>query len=491
MKRLIALVLACLMLATFFVSCEKDDVDPDNGDYLPDEDPYEKDDLPELNYGGENVTMLYWSDRVHKEEFEITEPSDDLVINASYKRTKTTEQRLGIKFGYASCVGNASGDNTAKFIAFWKKDISSGACEYDVVGCYGLTMAACSTAGLCMNLKDYDYINLDEPWWPERLQDQATINKRLYFASGDISLAYLYEMYMMFYNRNMIEEYRFDTDPLKYALDGTWTWDKFYTYCAAVGANDANNNGEVDGNDKYGLIVEYNRLCPIFFSIGVTMVSHDNTGGLSVSDSCYSHKADQFVADINNFIHNSGSAYYYPETDEKVRDFFANGNTLFMINRAAVAKTHLAHKEGLEYGILPMPKYDEEQEEYVSTLANGFSMYGISMGIAGEEGRDEMCAAIIECLASESYRQISPVLYETIMKLRYAPDAETAQVYDIVRSTMQFDLARLFHQALETFPQSLFKDTIKYNTSWGAQATSVTRRLNTLIEEVIMSAFQS
>ena len=124
MKRLIALVLACLMLATFFVSCEKDDVDPDNGDYLPAEDPYEKDDLPELNYGGENVTMLYWSDRVHKEEFEITEPSDDLVVNASYKRTKTTEQRLGIKFGYASCVGNASGDNTAKFIAFWKKDIS-------------------------------------------------------------------------------------------------------------------------------------------------------------------------------------------------------------------------------------------------------------------------------------------------------------------------------------------------------------------------------
>ena len=57
MKRLIALVLACLMLATFFVSCKKDDVDPDNGDYKPSEDPYEKDDRPELNYGGENLIL--------------------------------------------------------------------------------------------------------------------------------------------------------------------------------------------------------------------------------------------------------------------------------------------------------------------------------------------------------------------------------------------------------------------------------------------------
>ena len=58
-------MLACLMLATFFVSCKKDDATPDDGNYVPTEDPYEKDDLPELNYGGETTTMLYWSDRLH------------------------------------------------------------------------------------------------------------------------------------------------------------------------------------------------------------------------------------------------------------------------------------------------------------------------------------------------------------------------------------------------------------------------------------------
>ena len=67
----------------------------------------------------------------------------------------------------------------------------------------------------------------------------------------------------------------------------------------------------------------------------------------------------------------------------------------------------------------------------------------------------------------------------------------SSQVYDIVRSTVQFDLSRIFHKSLESIPQSLFKNTIRDNKSWGAQATAQTRALNRLSEDVIMSAFQS
>lgn len=489
MKKFLALLIACLMLATFFVSC-KDDEQDENDDYVPPkDDPYEKDDLPSsLNYAGEEITMLYWSDCLHKDEFEITEPSDDMVMNASYNRDRTVKARLKIGLNFVKTPGNTN--NTQKFVQFLHDDVFAGACEYDIFGCYGLTTAACSTAGLCMDLKEYDYINFDKPWWPERLSDEATINKKLYFASGDIATSYLYEMYMIFYNTDMITEYKFDTDPLSLAVGGTWTWDKFFDYCAGVGGVDSNTNGAVDGEDKYGFIAELGTLCPIFFSADLRMFAHDMTGGVSVAEECFSNKADGFVSEINNFIHTSGNALFYEATDGKVRDFFANGNALFMTNRAAVAKTTLAIKEGLNYGILPMPKYDEEQEEYVSTLANGFSLYGISIGVAKEEDRDEMCAAVLECLASESYRQISPVLFETVMKLRYSPNAQSSQVYDIVRSTVQFDLSRIFHKSLESIPQSLFKNAIRDNTSWSAGASSTTRQLNRLIEEVIMSAFE-
>ena len=490
-KKIIALVLACALLISIFVAwlvLGGKDTDDDNNEYIPKDDPYEKDDLPDLDYDGETVTMLYWSDNLHKDEFEIVEPSDDMVKNASYTRNRTVEARLNIKFDYVSTKGNTN--NTSQFVQFLQNDIKSGNCEYDIFGCYGLTTASCATSNLCMDLKDYDYINFDKPWWPDSLEEEATIRGKLFFASGDIATSYLYEMYMIFYNSDMITDYRFDTDPLKLAIDGTWTWEKFYEYCAAVGAHDNDGNGQVNGSDKYGFIAEIGTLCPIFFSADLKMFSHDKYGGIRVDESCFSDKADGFVRDINDFIHNSGSAFFYRATDNKVKTFFANNNTLFMINRAAVAKTDLATKEGLNYGILPMPKYDDEQDQYVSTLANGFSLYGMSIGVDKEVGRADMCSAVLECLASESYRQISPVLFETVMKLRYSPNAQSSQVYDIVRETVQFDLSRIFHKALDSIPQSLFKDTIKNNSSWGAQATTATMSLKRLIEDVIMSAFE-
>lgn len=482
MKKFLAMLLACLMLISVLVACSDDSGDNDNSDYAPKDDPYEKDDLPELDFGGETVMMLYWSDNLHS-EFELVEPSDDMVDNASYTRNRTVETRLNIKFDYTSTPGNTN--HTQEFVQFLSRDLSSGACEYDIFGCYGLTTATCATRGLCLDLKDYDYINFDKPWWPERLSEEATINRKLYFASGDISTSFLYEMYMIFYNTDLVTEYKLD-DPIDLAIDGTWTWDKFYEYCAAIGGQDLNNNGSVDSNETYGFIAEIGTLCPVFFSADLKMFTHDNTGGISVDESCFGQKADAFVSKFIDFMHSSGNAYFYEPTDGKVKNLFAQGSALFMTNRAAVAKSDLATKEGLNYGILPMPKHDEEQESYVSTLANGFSLYGISAGTKQEE----ICAATLECLASESYRQISPVLYETVMKLRYAPTADSAQVYDIVRETVQFDLSRIFHKALESIPQSLFKNAVKNEESWGAKATSTTRQLNNLIEEVIMSAFE-
>lgn len=484
MKKILALIIACLMLISVFAACGEDDTNDGPAYVPPADDPYEKDDLPELNYGGEEVTFLYWSDSTTKDEFAVEEASDDMVKNAVYLRNVAVMERLGIKFKYIGEPGNTN--HTADFAQFLYKDVFSGTPEYDLVGCYGLTTATCATRNLCLDLMEYDYIDIDKPWWPDRLEEEATINKKLYFASGDISNSYLYSMYMIFYNVNLIEEYKFDTDPVSYAINGTWTWDRFYEYCSVINGADLNNNGEVDSNERYAFIAEKGTLCPIFFSPDLRIYSHDNTGGISVDESCFSTKASNFVAEVNQFIHTSGHAYY-DQNNGKVKDYFTNGSTLFMIQEASVAKNHLATKEGLEYGILPMPKYDEDQDEYVSTLSNQISLYAISSGT----DIDEICSATLECMASQSYRQVTPVLYETVMKLRYAPTVESAQVYDIVRETVQFDLSRIFHKALDSVPQNLFKNCIAGNTTWGANAVSDTRTLNRLMEEVVMGAFDA
>ena len=133
MKKIICLLLAILSL--LLVACNQNDNNNDddrpnvpNRDGEYDENGYLNDDLPELDYNDEPVTVLYWEDNFH-DEFEITESSDDMLKNAVYYRNVTTEERLGIKFNYVSTPGW----ETAPFVAFVKRDVQSGSNEYDIV----------------------------------------------------------------------------------------------------------------------------------------------------------------------------------------------------------------------------------------------------------------------------------------------------------------------------------------------------------------------
>ena len=492
MKKIICLLIAMLMLCTAFFGCKKDEEDNDI-DYVPPvDDPYEKDDLPALNYGGDTLTILYWEDNFH-DEFDINEPSDDMVRNAVYNRDRAVQGRLGIRLQYIPTPGW----QTAPFVEFLSRDVSSGSCEYDIACSASITVASCATSNLCEDLLDYDYINFDKPWWPDALTEEATINRKLYFASGDISTSYLYEMYINFYNMDMVTEYKLTDDFTQMALDGKWTWDKFYEFANVVGYDEKNGDNVPSNGDRFGFIIETGAIDCAFYSADLNMFSHDRTGGISVDESCFGNKADTFVSELNNFIHRSGSVYYTVPTSEGNDDandteksskwMFSRGEALFIFGRAIIAKDVFSSAESLNYGILPIPKYDEEQEQYVSTLTNQFTLYSISIG----SHDTEMASAAIECMASESYRQVTPILYETIMKLRYAPTAASSRVYDIVRETTTFDLSRIFHRALESVPEWIFKKAIENDESWGAKSTTQERQLNRLIEEIIMSAFEN
>lgn len=475
--RAISLLLVCFMLASLLVACNKPD-DKDDGNKPPEDIEY-ADNLPQLDFKDEIVTVLYWEDNYY-DEFGVTQASDDMVQNAVYYKNVTVEDRLNIKFEYAPTPGNTQ--NTAAFVQTLKSDISSGLYDYDIIGCYSLTTASCATSGLLADLNKLDYVDFDQPYWPERLTEEATILRKLYFASGDISTSYIYEMYLMFYNLGMIDDYSGLEDPISLAVDGKWTWDKFYELASVVGGGgDTNSDGVIGDGDLFGFIGEHGSICPVFFSADLKMFSHNNMGSISVDEQCFGSKADDFISEFNSFIHSSGEAFM--RTGGVKPDLFADGYTLFYISRASDAKTRYAAKDGLEYSILPMPKYDENQENYVSTQANGYSLYGISSGCPIMEVAD----ATFECMASESYRQVTPVLFETVMKYRYAPTAEASQVYDIVRETMNFDLSRIFHKALESKPQYYFKDCIRDNSNWSANATSTKKLLNKMIQDVILT----
>lgn len=276
MKRLFACLLSLCMLLPLSACAGKnaspsgtltttstptESTEPPDTTPTHDENGYLLDDIPDdLNFGGETVSFLYWSDATMPEFFSdgIT---GEIVNDAIYRRNEIVCSRIGVQLAFTGIKGNTS--NKESYINMAARSVQTGDGTYDIFASYSMAGASMAMQGLTLDLYDYEIINFDKPWWPEKLTDEFTINNRLFFASGDISSNLLYMMIATYVNRQMITDLGV-TDPYELVLNGTWTLDKMFEYCNGL-YNDINNNGTKDEADAYGVVV-YDVCVDAFFT---------------------------------------------------------------------------------------------------------------------------------------------------------------------------------------------------------------------------------
>ena len=490
-SRLACVLLACLMLLPI-VACGKTE-DPAatttapvgenattvGGDVAPeatentDVNGYLKDDLdPEINLKSETYTLLYWSDREH-EEFYAESQTGDLVNDAIYVRNQAVEERLNMKFAYETEKGNASNENA--FCQKISNSISAGDHAYDLVAAHSYTIGQAATSSLLYNLSEVANIDFEKPWWPEKLIGQATINDKLFFVSGDISANVIYMMYVTFFNKDMLETYHLE-DPYQLVADGKWTIDKQFEMCTGI-YSDLNGNGVKDIGDQYGQYTYTLHLDSFLWGSDIVILDTTNETPVFSAD-FMGEKTLGLQEKVQTFFNNTEDGYLLT-VNETVHQYFGQGISLFWNDRCRQA-IKFAENE-VSYGIIPIPKYDEAQEAYATLLGNPFSLYAIPKDCL----RADSIGAIIECMASESYRTISPALYEVALKVKYSQDDVAAEMFDIARSAVVFDLGRILSNALSG-PSGTWQSAITGSTAWTttikAQQKPWTKQLERLLQ---------
>ena len=99
-----------------------------------------------------------------------------------------------------------------------------------------------------------------------------------------------------------------------------------------------------------------------------------------------------------------------------------------------------------------------------------------------------MSSALMECLASESYRTVTPALFETGMKVKYATDNESAQMFDIIRETIVFDFGRVFTNSMGSLTFSLFRDAVaSKKDNWISIYEKNENKLTKALDKVVSS----
>ncbi len=512
--KILCLALVALMMLSCFIACVKEPDTPDDSDEQTkgpeatnnpsgsdgddssevtddtDLNGYLRDDLPDnLDFGGKTFTFLAWGDVEHP-EFGIEDDYDasNITLKALYTRIKNVESRLNINIEFLYEDGDSDYINS---FADKVKLAVNGDKTYDAIASYSRTTAVCATKGYLYNLnsEDCSYINFDKPWWPDSLIKETTVKGNLYFASGDISPNALYMMYACFVNNDILEEYHSDmVHPQELVESNQWTYDKFIEYCQNV-YSDLDGNGEKnaakasDSGDLFGYMVSSNiHADPWFYGTGALIVEKDSNGDLKVSDSFTGDKVKTTLTKLNNLLH--GSSYgIQTGSDVWHQVNFRDEKLLFCMDRARISFKVLEANGDLNYSILPCPTYDENTP-YVTIMGNPVTLYGLPV-YAKVDGTVEMGAAVLEALASECYRTVTPVIFETLYKLRYSQDDIDARMFDIIRGNLSFDIGRIFDQDLGS-KQTLFRNAIKNNSasSWtrdaGLAASTITKSITKL-----------
>lgn len=502
--RLLALVLALISVALIAVACAnpgdstdtttaddpKSTSSTDGGTTAPvtdaggntvgdddvDAKGYIKDSLPsDLNYGNKKVTFLAWDGQGY-EEFEA-EQSGETIGNALYERNLAVEVRLGVDLAFVKTKGGSS--DVADFKKKVSADIEAGnAHEYDIIAAYSRTVASCAYEGYCRNLLNTKYFDEEKPWWPATLMNQSALGDKLYFCSGDISLSLFHNLDIIYVNKELAEKHGTSVDKMyQMVLDGEWTIDKMIELTEGV-YFDSNGDGVSGNEDTFGFIAANTQSQPLVWGCGITAVDVED-GKMVISDSFTGEKMQGLLEKLSGWLHGSPYAKFASSTGVG-NTAFADGRCLFFSNIASYTMSKFK-VDGLSFGILPPPKYDERQENYYSVMGNAFTLYAIV-----NNGTDDDCAsAVLECMGSEGYRTLSPAIFETAMKVKYAFDDTTSKMYDIIRAGAIFDNGRIYSAVFEDKFTKTYNDAIKTgNTGWMSKMAQVIPSIQAQMDEI-------
>lgn len=422
-----------------------------------DENGYLKDDLPkDLNFKGETFHILGW--KHGNPEFDTESLTGDVINDSIYNRNQKIEDRLGVDLEFTIIDGNNAA--VASFCNTVTNNVQANAQAYDAIACYPRSAASLAVNHMLLDLQEVEYLNFDQPWWPKSLLELYTLYDNLYFMTGDIASTVLFQMMFMVYNNDLGKDFGLE-NPQQLAADGKWTMEKMLSLTTGVYA-DLDGDQKKSEDDRYGLFsITHPNLDIFYIGADMHLVETDKEGNIIVSEDFFSERHYSLNDMLRNIYHVSNDGYFSKSLTNS--GIWANGNSLLYNVTGQILYKNIRQSE-MNYSILPAPKFDEKQENYATAIAFTHTSYCLAI-----DTRDtEMSGAVLEAMASEGYRTVTPAIFETAFKYQYSNSQLDADLFDVIRSSVSFDLGRPFHDELggdSSAPTILWRNQVINNVN--------------------------
>ena len=434
--------------------------------------------LPKLDFGNEKVTILVedYGGYVGT-EFYVDEANGDIVNDAVYDRNRKVEDLLNVKLDWFAITH--TWDTRDEFQNKFRSSVLAADGAYDIAAGIGYFMPSFVSEGTLADMSSLPYLNIEQPWWSKDYMDKAAVDGKYYAATGDISLGMIKDMMCIFENLELAETLGVESlyDVVR---AGDWTLEKMKKLTADIYA-DLDGDTKVGRGDQFGLLFHNpNHFTGFLESLDVNIVDFSGDEPEFVFGNAHNTDVVEKLVDL---ISNNEGVYYDPTGNHEIvtDSIFLTGNVL--LTGGWLANTDTYRELRFNYGVLPYPKYDESQESYKTTVLNNHSVVAIPV-----DSKDrERAAAVCEALAYESWNSVTPAYFETALKVKYARDNDSAQMFDIIREGVSFDFGYIYTASLGGI-NDVFKNSIVARKAWASTVASIEgsamEKLTTLVEAI-------
>ena len=470
-----------LVLCFVFYSCgDNQSSDPESGgggdiesagagnENLPVEDDTEvdlfvSDDLAEFDFGGsafriavQDVSWLYVL-------YDTQEETGELINDAVYQRNRKIEERFNVELM----------QEPADVAGIFRRNVQSGTDAFELYLPVDREALVFGTEGMTYKLADIPHIDINKPYWSQSLNSSLTINNDLYFAYGSFNLSVYDYTHLMLFDKQMLADLAFES-PYGLVSGGGWTFD-VYEQMAKAAVNDLNGDGVMDDNDVYGLVSLDKHVLPCFWAAAgvesISKSSDDIPQFTLIGDEKFASVIDK-IFDITQ-----GNDSWYSGRTEITADKAMSGHALFM--NCTFKMVGDLRGIDTDFGIIPYPKYNAEQEKYYSRVEGGNP--GIVPVTAGNL---EMTGVILEVLNAESAKTVIPAYYDISLKTKDTRDEESSKMLDLIFSTRVYDLGDTYWSPI--LRDGMFLDMFSRNDrNLASHLERIEPRINSELEKVI------
>ena len=280
-----------------------------------------------------------------------------------------------------------------------------------------------------ININELPYIDYNHPAWNTSVNNDLKINDALYFTSNYFLLQDKDLTYALIYNETLAESFNI-TGVKDLVLGGNWTVEKFneYVKLAKTAPTKANNV-----NNKLGIVFDSSEYFASFFYGAGATIGTNTDGKISLYDP---EDAANRISTYCDTLFDSTVSVIPTTPVSGANPDFAKGDSLFCATYFYKSALVDISNSKTRTCVLPLPKYDGDQEYYYSFVSpTESSVFAIPITVEDPE----MIAFFLQAISEESIT----TSYDAYIQMRVLDSYEGTRrrIATLIMSSQKFDIA--------------------------------------------------